>query len=75
MVRTLPACPKHQQTQLSWAALPVQVRDIVRHAASLFIEIIPEIELPGHCVSALASYPQVSCESLLFLDQGGAEVK
>ena len=47
--------------------LCTQVKDIVRHASSLFIEIVPEIEMPGHCVAALAAYPQISCESLLLM--------
>lgn len=32
------------------------------YAASRFIEVVPEIELPGHCCSALASYPYLGCE-------------
>ncbi|GIS04619.1 MAG: hypothetical protein CM15mP107_2390 [Bacteroidota bacterium] len=25
------------------------------------VNIVPEIELPGHCVAALAAYPEYSC--------------
>ncbi len=39
-----------------------QIKDIVDYAARRFITIIPEIELPGHAVAALASYPFLSCE-------------
>jgi hexosaminidase len=35
--------------------------DIVAHAASRSIEIVPEIDLPGHCAAALAAYPEFSC--------------
>ncbi len=37
------------------------VREIVAYAASRQITIVPEIELPGHSVAALAAYPELSC--------------
>lgn len=37
------------------------VKDVVEYAKSRFIMVIPEIELPGHCVGALASYGRLSC--------------
>ncbi len=38
-----------------------QVREIVRYAAERYIEVIPEIDMPGHMVAALASYPELGC--------------
>ncbi|MDR2425403.1 MAG: family 20 glycosylhydrolase [Prevotellaceae bacterium] len=38
-----------------------QIREIVAYARERFIEIIPEIELPGHGVAALAACPELSC--------------
>jgi hexosaminidase len=38
-----------------------EVRDIVAYAKSKFVTIIPEIEMPGHALAALASYPELSC--------------
>jgi hexosaminidase len=38
-----------------------EVRDVVAYARSRFITIIPEIEMPGHALAALASYPELSC--------------
>ncbi len=38
-----------------------EAREIVRYAADRFITVIPEIEMPGHAVAALASYPWLSC--------------
>jgi hexosaminidase len=38
-----------------------QVRDIVKYAAARFVTIVPEVEMPGHSVSALASYPDLGC--------------
>jgi len=38
-----------------------QIRDIVNYASDRFINIIPEIEMPGHSMAALASYPYLGC--------------
>lgn len=38
-----------------------EIRDIVSYASSLHIEIIPEIEIPGHETAAIASYPWLGC--------------
>ena len=38
-----------------------QVRDIVAYAAARHISVVPEIDLPGHMLAALASYPQLGC--------------
>lgn len=38
------------------------LRKIVAYAKSLNIEIIPEIDLPGHMVAAVAAYPEFSCD-------------
>ncbi len=38
-----------------------QVRDVVQYAAERFITVIPEIEIPGHSVAALAAYPDLGC--------------
>ena len=39
-----------------------QCREIVRYADSLHIQVIPEIDMPGHICAALASYPEFSCD-------------
>jgi len=38
-----------------------QVREIVEYAKQRYITVVPEIELPGHALAALASYPEYSC--------------
>lgn len=38
------------------------VREIVAYAAARHITVVPEIEMPGHAVAALAAYPQLSCD-------------
>lgn len=38
-----------------------QMKDIVQYAASHFITIIPEIEMPAHAQAAIAAYPELAC--------------
>ncbi len=38
-----------------------EVREIVRYATERYIDVIPEIDMPGHMVAALASYPELGC--------------
>ncbi|MDF3077704.1 MAG: Beta-N-acetylhexosaminidase [Sphingobacteriaceae bacterium] len=38
-----------------------QIRDVVAYAASKYINVIPEIEMPGHSVAALTAYPELAC--------------
>ena len=39
-----------------------QLKDIVAYAAERHIEVIPEIDMPGHMVAAISCYPQLSCK-------------
>ncbi|MFE7134484.1 beta-N-acetylhexosaminidase [Streptomyces sp. NPDC057638] len=39
-----------------------QYRDIVAYAAERYIEVIPEIDMPGHTAAALASYPELTAD-------------
>lgn len=38
-----------------------EVRELVAYAAARHITIVPEIEMPGHSLAALAAYPQFAC--------------
>ena len=38
-----------------------EMKDIVKYATDRNITVIPEIDLPGHMVAALATYPQLGC--------------
>lgn len=38
-----------------------QIREVVAYAAERYIEIIPEIDMPGHTLAALACYPELGC--------------
>ncbi len=37
------------------------VKEVVAYAASRFVRVIPEIDVPGHSVAALVSYPELAC--------------
>ena len=38
-----------------------EAKEIVKYASSLYITVIPEIDMPGHINSALHSYPNLAC--------------
>lgn len=38
-----------------------EIRDLVAYASRKYINIVPEIELPGHSSAAIAAYPALSC--------------
>ena len=38
-----------------------ECREIVKYAADRYITVIPEIDMPGHMLAALASYPELGC--------------
>lgn len=38
-----------------------EIKEIVKYAEDRFINVIPEIEMPGHALAALAAYPQLGC--------------
>jgi hexosaminidase len=38
-----------------------EIKDIVKYATERHINVVPEIEMPGHAMAALAAYPQYSC--------------
>lgn len=39
-------------------------REIIRYAASRYLEVVPEIDLPGHTNAALASYAELNCNGV-----------
>lgn len=67
----------HDENVSNWWGRPVQkkgeeatyggfytqgdIREIVAYAKERFIEVIPEIDMPGHSQAAIAAYPEISC--------------
>lgn len=39
-----------------------EIRDVVAYAASLGMDVIPEIDMPGHSLKIIESYPELSCK-------------
>ena len=37
------------------------IRELVRYASARYIDILPEIDVPGHSLAAIAAYPELSC--------------
>ena len=38
-----------------------EAKEIVRYAAERYITVIPEVDMPGHMMAALVSYPELGC--------------
>ena len=38
-----------------------QIKEVVAYASKRYVTIVPEIEMPGHAVAAISSYPYLSC--------------
>ena len=56
-----------QESQLGFASevyagfyTQEDIRDVVDHAASLNIDVLPEIDIPGHCTAVLKTYPHLA---------------
>ena len=43
---------------------PADLRRIIAYAAQRHIEVVPEIDIPGHTVAILSAYPQLACSHL-----------
>lgn len=39
-----------------------EIKEVLEYAKKRFVTVIPEIEMPGHCHAAVASYPNLSCK-------------
>ncbi|MBK8362860.1 MAG: family 20 glycosylhydrolase [Bacteroidetes bacterium] len=38
-----------------------EIKDVIEYAGTRHIQIVPEIEMPGHALAALAAYPMLAC--------------
>lgn len=39
------------------------IKEVVAYAQKRFITVVPEIEMPGHALAALAAYPELACNN------------
>jgi hexosaminidase len=37
------------------------IKEVVQYAKERFVEIVPEIDVPGHSLATIAAYPEISC--------------
>jgi hexosaminidase len=51
-----------------------EYREIVEYAASRYVTIVPEIDLPGHTNAALSAYPELNCDGVAPEPYEGIEV-
>jgi len=43
-----------------------QIKDLVKYADKKKVQIMPEIDVPGHSLAAIAAYPYLSCNKLIY---------
>ena len=55
------ALNKHPQLSSPQAYSQEDIKELVRYAAERYIEIIPEIDIPGHTAAFLSVYPDLGC--------------
>ena len=55
--------PEHKKDGIRYGGFYTQddMREVVAYAQKLGITVVPEVDLPGHMVAALASYPWLGC--------------
>lgn len=53
--------PEYDNTPVSGFYTQDEAREIIEYAADRHITVIPEIDLPGHMMAAMASYPELGC--------------
>lgn len=52
------------------------IRELVAYAKARFVDILPEIDVPGHSLAAVVSYPELSCtpEANTYQVRSGEEI-
>ncbi|MDR0714191.1 MAG: beta-N-acetylhexosaminidase [Bacteroidales bacterium] len=59
--RYTPSGRKYAQTRYGGYYTQEEIKNVIEYAKTKFVTIIPEIEMPGHAMAALAAYPELSC--------------
>ncbi|HZV70954.1 MAG TPA: beta-N-acetylhexosaminidase [Saprospiraceae bacterium] len=55
--------PRYDSTRYGGYYTQDQIKDVVKYASDRAVTIVPEIEMPGHSLAALAAYPELACTS------------
>lgn len=51
-----------------------QIKEVVKYAAERHITVVPEIEMPGHSLGAITSYPDLACDNVPKAEKPGMSV-
>ena len=57
----IPSTPPNEPKTYGGFYTQEDIKEIVQYAKDRFVTILPEIDVPGHSLAALASYPELSC--------------
>ena len=57
---TRPYPQPHEKTTYGGFYTQEQIKEVIKYAADRNITIVPEIDIPGHSMAALAAYPELS---------------
>lgn len=50
------------ETPVSGYLTKLEAKELVAYAAERNVEVIPELDIPGHAVAMIAAYPQLGCD-------------
>lgn len=56
--------PVYDSTEYKGYYTQEEIKEVIQYAQARYVEVIPEIEMPGHSTAALAAYPEFSCSGL-----------
>jgi hexosaminidase len=60
---TFAPIPKDEPRHFGGFYTQDDIRDLVKYAQDRFVNILPEVDVPGHSMAAIVSYPDLSCTS------------
>ncbi|MDF3076970.1 MAG: Beta-N-acetylhexosaminidase [Sphingobacteriaceae bacterium] len=55
-----PILPNEPRTQGGFYTQE-QIKEVVQYAKERFVNVLPEVDVPGHSLAAVSSYPEISC--------------
>ncbi|HEY4061825.1 MAG TPA: family 20 glycosylhydrolase [Puia sp.] len=58
---TFPAPPADEPRDYGGFYTQDDIRELVQYAKERFVNILPEVDVPGHSLAAIVSYPELSC--------------
>lgn len=68
---SFPPVPKTEPKTYGGFYTQDEIREVISYARNRYVEILPEIDIPGHSLAAIASYPELACTA----DSGQYQVR